>query len=1117
MAHIGRSILVAAAAAAILLLSGAGGDWGSRPARAGTAATQATASPAQTGARGIGFWRGRNGQSIVSAGAGTGGTCGSATWLRRYAPFRDLSGTAHCSQVAGYVSTVIGAADARGAAMNAALKAQMLATALDVFFSDPTLGGNRLRSPVPIGTVAIDLTAVCTGGCGAYEDVSSAFGSTALGVDGMLSAAAARSNDGGSKWYGNVKTTQELAKDAFEAVNSELALPADTSLSSIVATAAPDVTRRVSKTIGPFGGSLEAEGADGTRYRLVVPAGALGADTEISLAPAVVSGLDPVADQVTAGVDFAPDGLQFAIPAHLTITLSAAAGNAFAATFRSGAPGISFLLDRVAGDVVSVPIAHFSDLATLHVRIDQLNKAISSALANAPQLDSPQLEQLVTAYARSGSGIAERDALATFLMNLYTTTVAPAIPGADNSLVDWELAGNLVGEFGSIVQRVSSTGTGSDLPSGDATRPTLGLVVQSGIDAVIGKGETLLSLYSASGAAGACSGAVLGVTDWVAIPNRLSADLNVLGATTGYAECLTPHVETLVPFPTTIDSTVQNVTTTIQGTLLAPAQTPGGLPSPSGKLFPEPTVFDLDAQGALFSGGSDTLNTVTGANGTATINLDRGADASARAPRVTISGTATITDLGLVLVVNNGSNVAPVDETTGPPIETRVAFQSPPVDAVLQPGGTTNLCVLVSDAESKAIVGLPVDWELNGSGSLASSSTTTAADGTACVDYHHPAGPVADGDTAEITATATHDGVKGSDTTTLNPFWVAIEIEARTDPTSGFANVTNGTLPVTPGQTVDLRLTLTAAGAKTTDPPQPLAETSVVGVDIESGGGVLIGAGGTGSTSIIPLVDANGQIEVAWDPGTSTTDTTVRVSYPGGFLFGSDGVTATVDFVFNRLAVSPAATTIETGSGASFTASGPSAAGGVTWSATGGSIDASGHYTAPATAGTYTVTATSVTNPGDSGTATVHVVAPPTWVTHNSTYSGTYTLCVGPNCSQFDSAAQVGHNPFYGTAMQIYCGTDISQRLSFFGTIANNVFTSGPGTTGGCIWTVDLASAHLTATFSGPSGGDYLDTPCYVNLTATFSAQGSDGKMHDSHEIFSGRLPPPLPPAVDPC
>jgi hypothetical protein len=115
--------------------------------------------------------------------------------------------------------------------MNAMLKAQMLSTALDVYFSGP--GGNKINAPVPIGGVVIDLTHIChmidstsgTATCsGTYENVSSAFGgATSRTVLQMLTYAASQSNVGGSTWYGQVKATQGLAKDAFDAINNQVA------------------------------------------------------------------------------------------------------------------------------------------------------------------------------------------------------------------------------------------------------------------------------------------------------------------------------------------------------------------------------------------------------------------------------------------------------------------------------------------------------------------------------------------------------------------------------------------------------------------------------------------------------------------------------------------------------------------------------------------------------------------------------------------------------------------------------------------------------------------------------------------------------------------------------
>jgi len=116
------------------------------------------------------------------------------------------------------------------------LKAQMLATALNVYFSDPALGGNKIGAPAPVGGVKIDLTKICkmidgSGGVatcpGMYEDASLAFGGAAsLTVSQMLASASSQSNVCGTVWYGQVKAMQILAKDAFDAINNQVAFSA---------------------------------------------------------------------------------------------------------------------------------------------------------------------------------------------------------------------------------------------------------------------------------------------------------------------------------------------------------------------------------------------------------------------------------------------------------------------------------------------------------------------------------------------------------------------------------------------------------------------------------------------------------------------------------------------------------------------------------------------------------------------------------------------------------------------------------------------------------------------------------------------------------------------------
>src|ERR1041385_859235 len=180
--------------------------------------------PAQTGALTMGFWQNKNGQAIITNYCNVPSAGALKTFLTAYNPFKDLTATT-CSGIATYVTTIIKAANASGAAMNAMLKGQMLATALDVYFSDPALGGNKISAPAPIGGGSIDLTKIsatvynptsstvaCQGGI--TENVGAAFGgATSKTVGDILTYAANQSNSGGSSWYGQVKATQELAKD----------------------------------------------------------------------------------------------------------------------------------------------------------------------------------------------------------------------------------------------------------------------------------------------------------------------------------------------------------------------------------------------------------------------------------------------------------------------------------------------------------------------------------------------------------------------------------------------------------------------------------------------------------------------------------------------------------------------------------------------------------------------------------------------------------------------------------------------------------------------------------------------------------------------------------------
>jgi hypothetical protein len=190
----------------------------------------------------MGFWQNKNGQGIITSYCG--GTSGTSlhAFLTGFHPFSDEAATT-CAGIATYVYNVIKAATCTSASKtcNAMLKAQMLATALNVYFSDPALGGGKIAkfnggNTVSLGGVNVDLTKICkmidgSGGAatcsGSFQNASAQFGgATCLTVLGMLQYQNTSDPlaDAGAVWYQQIKSQQVVAKDAFDATNNQVSL-----------------------------------------------------------------------------------------------------------------------------------------------------------------------------------------------------------------------------------------------------------------------------------------------------------------------------------------------------------------------------------------------------------------------------------------------------------------------------------------------------------------------------------------------------------------------------------------------------------------------------------------------------------------------------------------------------------------------------------------------------------------------------------------------------------------------------------------------------------------------------------------------------------------------------
>lgn len=227
-----------------------------------TNTTQATGSdsltvticgPVKTGARTIGFWKNSNGNGLISGYCAPAGKTTLAAYLASLAPFADATGKS-CSQLVTYVNGIISKATATN--MNTMLKAQMLATALSVYFTGTGWTGTQVGKVKPpsaffgntaLGGFAMDLRAICpmvdntTAGTAACANVkpstngyaSGAFPWASQTVTGILTfastAGVAPWTTGAftsPSWYGTDRTKQEILKNVFDQINNELAFSA---------------------------------------------------------------------------------------------------------------------------------------------------------------------------------------------------------------------------------------------------------------------------------------------------------------------------------------------------------------------------------------------------------------------------------------------------------------------------------------------------------------------------------------------------------------------------------------------------------------------------------------------------------------------------------------------------------------------------------------------------------------------------------------------------------------------------------------------------------------------------------------------------------------------------
>jgi len=206
--------------------------------------------PAKTGALTIGFWKTTNGQGLIKTYCNNSGN-NLGTYLKGLGagvgPFSDAPTS--CSSLATYVSNVLKGASATD--MNKMLKAQMMGTSLDVWFSGPgwtSTTVNKIKPPSNflshnnLGSFNMDTTVICpmvdntTAGTASCKNglpstnafASGAVPSSPMSMQAILNYAATtpapfNGSTSSSIWYAGNRTLQEVLKNIYDQFNNQQA------------------------------------------------------------------------------------------------------------------------------------------------------------------------------------------------------------------------------------------------------------------------------------------------------------------------------------------------------------------------------------------------------------------------------------------------------------------------------------------------------------------------------------------------------------------------------------------------------------------------------------------------------------------------------------------------------------------------------------------------------------------------------------------------------------------------------------------------------------------------------------------------------------------------------
>jgi len=331
-------------------------------------------------------------------------------------------------------------------------------------------------------------------------------------------------------------------------------------------------------------------------------------------------------------------------------------------------------------------------------------------------------------------------------------------------------------------------------------------------------------------------------------------------------------------------------------------------------------------------------------------------------------------------------------------VATTVAVTISPGSASLSSGGSQQFTASVSGSSNTAVT-----WSATG-GSISSAGLYTAPSAagtytvaaTSSADTTKSASATVTVSAAPVVAVSIAPGSASLSTGGTQPFTASVTGSSNTavtwSATSG--SISSAGLYTAPSAagTYTVKATSVADSTKSASATVTVSAPAVVAVTISPVSASMLSSG---TQQFKATVTGSSNTAVNWSATGGTVSTAGLYTAPGAAgtfsvtatsaadATKSAAATVTVSVPVVAIALSPGSASLATGATQQFTAAVTGSSNtAVTWSATGGTVSTAGLYTAPSTAGTFTVKAVSAADATKSATASVTVSVP---VQHSAT------------------------------------------------------------------------------------------------------------------------------------